>query len=546
MHTFRVRTLATRTAAGFALLAATMMGTGAPAVAASHATSQGGVIIDGLYEEPGNLNPILGPDETFSQIVQTSIFRNLLMATPNNVLVPDLATQVPTVANGGISKDGLVYTFHIKPSARWSNGQPVTSRDVWITWKLINNPKVNAVSKLGWDDIKVFDILNNKTFRITLRHPNGALLANAFSHNLPGILPYSVFGHMSPAAVNTASFNHDPSVSDGPFMFKSWVPGAAITVVRNPHWYGPKPKASEIVFKIIPNENTLLANAQAHAINVWYFDPIEDVPQLQQITGATVHFTSQPAFEMAVVNLRDPQLANLDVRKALEMAIDRQAIVNEIWKGHATLLAADQPATSWSNNPALTPYPYNPQAAAKLLAAAGWRKGKNGYLQKDGKTFHIVYATTAGNPYRSATERLVLYWLGQLGIQVTIHNYPANEYFGTVLPSGKGWDLGEFEYLDGPDPAFGPLELFTPSGSQDFGGYNNKTVNALFARQAVLSSEAERKPLLQQIETIFHNQLPALWYYSPQEIDTSIGITGYTPNAWSVDTWDCWNWALAK
>lgn len=523
-----------------------LLGANVFSIPAQAATAGNGIVIDGLFEEPGNLNPILGPDETFSSIVETSIFRNLFMVSPTNQLLPDLATVVPTTANGGISKNGLTYTFHIKPSAKWSNGQPVTSKDVWITWKMITSPEVNAVSKLGWTDVTALDIVNAKTFTIHLKAPDGAFLDNCFSGNLPGIIPYSVFGKMSPKDVNTASFNHAPQVSDGPFMFKSWDPGAAITVVDNPYWYGPKPKSSEILFKIIPNQDTLLTNAQAHAINVWYFDPVEDVGELNAISGAHVYFANQPAFEMAVVNLRDPNLADVRVREALEMAINRQAIVQQIWKGHATLLAADQPSIAWSSDPALKPYPYNPVEAKKLLAEAGWKMGSNGYLQKDGKTFSLIYATTAGNAYREATEQLVLYWLKQVGIQVTIQNYPANEYFGSVLPSGKGWDLGEFQYGDGTDPTFGPFQLFTSAGSQDFGNYNNPIVDKLFSQESVLSSQAARQPLMQKIEQIFHAQLPALWYYAPQAIDTTINMTGYTPDPWSVDTWDCWNWAVTK
>ncbi|KUO96330.1 peptide ABC transporter substrate-binding protein [Ferroacidibacillus organovorans] len=516
-------------------------------VAAHAATpSSQGAIIDGLFEEPANLNPILGPDQTFSDIVETSMFSNLFTVTPNNQLVPNLATVVPTIANGGISKNGLTYTFHLKPNAKWSNGQPVTSKDVWITYKIITNPLVNAVSTLGWTDVASFHTVNPKTFVIHLKKPDPSFIDNVFSGNLPGILPYSVFGKMSPKNVNTATFNHAPTVSDGPFKFVSWVPGASITVTANPYWYGPKPKSKEIIFKIIPSQDTLLTNAQAHALNVWYFDPIEAVPQIQAIPGATLHFANQPSFEMAVVNLKNPILDNVKVRQALEMAINRQAIVQDIWKGHAKLLAADQPAMAWSYNPNLKPYPYNPTEAKTLLAQAGWKMGSNGYLQKNGKTFRLVYSTTAGNAYREATERLLQFWLKQVGIQLVIRNYPANEFFGTVLPSGKGWDLGEFEYGDSTDPTFGPYQLFTSMGAQNFGQYNNPQVDKLFAQQSVLTSLAQRKAIMNKVEAIFHQQLPALWFYAPQQIDTTIGMTGYVPNPWGVDTWNCYDWALTK
>lgn len=501
-------------------------------------------IVDGLFEEPGNLNPILQPDETFSNIVDATLFRNLFMVNPQNQLVPQMATEVPTVDNGGISKDGLTYTFHLNPDAKWSNGDPFTSKDVYVTWKLITNSQVNAVSRLGWDDVKSFDIVNDHEFVIHLKQPDPAFIDNALASSFPGILPASVFGNMNPKDVNTASFNHDPTVTNGPYKFVSWVPGASITVTANPNWIGPKPKTQTIEFKIIPDQNTLLTNAQAHAINVWYFDPITSLSQIQAISGADVHETQMPAIEMAVVNLRNPILQDVRVRQALEMAINRQAIVQQVWKGKAVLATADQSPMAWSGNPNLQPYPYDPAQAKKLLAEAGWTMGSDGYLHKNGQIFSITYATTAGNATREATERLVQFWLKQVGIKMTIKNYPANEYFGTVLPSGKGWDLGEFEWQDGTDPASSTQTLFTSTGAQNYGDFKNAQVDSLMSKVMVTVDQTQRTQMAQQVEQILHDQLPALWYYYPDEIDTTIGIDGYQPNPWSVDTWNVWDWQL--
>ncbi len=503
-----------------------------------------GTIVDGLEEEPANLNPILSPSETFSEIVDMSLYRNLFMVNPKNQLVPQMATVVPTVKNGGISKDGLVYTIHLDPKAKWSNGQPVTSKDVQITYELIMSPEVNAVSKLGWDDVKSFQIVNDKEFKITLKEPDAAFVQDALASVMPGIIPYSVFGKMNPKDVNTAKFNSDPTVTNGPYKFVSWTPGADIEVTANPYWDGPKPKTKNIDFKIIPDQNTLLTNAKSHSINVWYFDPVQDLDQIKAISGATVHVTKMPVFEMAVVNFKDPVMKDVKVRQAMEMAIDRQAIVQQLYKGNGVLLAADQSSMAWSSNPKLKPYPYDPAQAKQLLTQDGWKMGSDGYFQKNGKDLSITYITTSGNSTREATERLIMFWFKQVGIKMTIKNYPANEYFGSILPSGKGWDLAEFQDQDSSDPPAGPQELFTPTGSADYGSYNNPTVNKLFAEQAVETNAAKRTQMMQQIETIFHDDLPALWYYAPEEIDTSINMTGYVPNPWDVDTWNCYDWAL--
>lgn len=510
----------------------------------SATSATGGPIIDGLFEEPGNLNPILGPDMTFSNIVESALYRNLFMVNPQNQLVPQMATEVPTVDNGGISKDGLTYTFHLDPNAKWSDGTPFTSKDVETTYKLITNSQVNAVSKLGWSSVKSFQIVSDTEFIVHLKQPDPAFIDDALAGSLPGIVPNSVFGNMDPKDVNTAAFNHAPTLSNGPYKFVSWVPGASITLTANPYWSGPKPKTKDIQFKIIPDQNTLLTNVKAHAINVWYFDPITDLSQIQAVSGAQVHLTPMPAFEMALVNFKNPILQDVRVRQALELGTDRGAIVNQVYKGKATPLAADQSAMSWSSNPNLQPYPYDPAQAKKLLAEAGWTMGSDGYLQKGGQTLSLTYATTAGNSVREATERLVQYWYKQLGIKLTIKNYPANEYFGTVLPSGNGWDLGEFEFLDSTNPVSATEEIFTSNGAQNFGSFKNSTIDQLIAKVDVTVDQTQRQQMMQQVESILHDQLPALWYYAPDEVDTTVNLSGYQPNPWSVDTWNVYDWAL--
>ncbi|MCL6453868.1 MAG: peptide ABC transporter substrate-binding protein [Alicyclobacillus sp.] len=505
-----------------------------------------GTIVDGLFEEPGNLNPILGPNETFSEIVDAALYQNLFTVQPNGQLAPALATEVPTVANGGISADGLTYTFHLNPNAKWSNGDPVTSKDVEITYKMITNPAVNASSRLGWDDVESFTIVNDHEFKIKLKQPDPGFIDDAFANPMPGIIPYSVFGNMDPKDVNTASFNHNPTVTDGPYKFVSWVPGASISVTANPYWFGPKPKTPNIEFKIIPDQNTLLTNAQAHAINVWYFDPITSLSQIQAISGADVHATPQPGFEMGLINERNPILQDVRVRQALEMAINRQAIVQQIYKGKATLLAADQSKLSWTSNPNLQPYPYDPAKAKQLLAQAGWTMGSDGYLHKNGQTLSLVYSTTAGNATREATERLIQFWFKQIGVKMTIKNVPANDFFGSLLPSGKGWDIAEYESLDSTDPPATTQQDFTPGGASDYGAFNNAQVNQLMQQVAVTTDQSKRQQLMQQVEQILHDQVPALWYFSPDEIDTSIGISGYQPNPWSVDTWNVYDWQLTN
>ena len=527
--------------AGAALTAGTVA-TVAPQAFAG-ATPGSGVIVDALFEEPDILNPAAGPGMTYSEIVETSMFQNLYDTTPAGQIVPVIATGMPVV-----SANDLHYTFTMKHTV-WNNGAPFTASDVVATWQLITSKGFVPLSTTGWSDVTSITVVNPDKFTVNLAKPFGALVADCFATDDPGIIPASVFGQgkLLGKAANAATYNHDPTISNGPFEFKSWTPGVSITVVPNPDWSGPKPKAKEIVYTVVPNENTILADAQSHSINVYYFDSVTQVAQLEAIKGATVHFTTQPAWEGIDLNeVADPALRNVKVRQALAMAIDYQALVTKVWDGHAIEIGADQPPDSYAYNPNLKPYPFDlARAKALLLAQPGFKMGSNGYLTYDGKEFTLIYSTTSGDPWRTLDQELIQTWYRSIGIHVVIKDYPANAYFGTVLPSEKGWDMGEFEFAEGYDPYAGMQPMFATGGTDNYTGFSDPTFDRLLAQASTSTSHATEKKLLQEAEVIIHDQVPEIILYSPKEIDTSVDMTGYQPNPYMADTWTSYNWATS-
>jgi peptide/nickel transport system substrate-binding protein len=528
-------------------VAAALMLSGAMAVAPAATTAAGGrMIVFGLQQEPYTLSPLTGPFTTAQQIVCATMFTNLFVLEPSGKLQLGVASEIPTVKNGGISKNGLVYTFHLKPGLKWSDGAPITSTDVYETYRLSMASQVNAITRLGFSDISKFQILSPTEFRITLKSPYAPLLTQNFATCTPGIIPWHIYKKIPLKDINTSALNQKPTVDDGAYVLQSWKPGVSLTVTPNPHWWGPKPQNAGIQFDVIADDATELADAQAHTINVYWFVPIEQVPQLKKIHGETVDVYPAPSFEYVAINFRNPILRSLDVREALEYAIDREALVKQVWDGDATLLAADQPPISWGHNPHLKPLPFDPQKARQLLDAAGWKLGPGGHRYKDGKELTLIYSTTTGNPWRQTTERLVQYWLGQVGINLQIKNYPSNVYFGSVLPSGKGWDLGEFGNQNQPDAGVITYDSFVTGGVFNEGAYSNAQVDALLNKQQSLTSQSARQKILWRVESILAKTVAALFYYSPDQIVAWSGISGYVPNAWYEDTWNAYAWRLTS
>lgn len=516
------------------------------------ASSTGGAIIDALYEEPNTLDPVLGPPSFYAEIVEATMFPNLFVTLPNDKVTPELATVVPTVANGGISSNGLVYTFHLKRGLKWSDGQPFTAMDVWETYHVVMNPHVNAITTAGFSDIKSFTIVNPYEVRIVLKQPYTPFITTDWTNTQPGIIPYHIFKNIPPASINTASFNSDPTATLGPYEFVKWVRGTSITVTANPNWWGPPVKTKTILFKIMPNESSILLAAKTHEVNVDFFAPPEQYSELKSIPGSDVVLAPFPDWEALVLNWRNPVLRNQAVRVALAMALNRAGVAKAIWHGGATVLAADQPPESWGYDPAVKPYPFDPHQALAMLEHQGFKMRGGTLYTPQGKPFTLVFATTSGNPYRQFAQTIWQSNLSQIGIRMVIHDYPASTLFSSaVWQSGKvggqpgGWDMLELAQVNSYDPTVVLQESFEADDGF-YSGYQSAKLNALIAKESSLVTQAQRKPIFNQIEAYLHQQEPWIFLFSWPMVDASFGMTGYEPDAWYVDSWNAYDWALTK
>ncbi|HVA37909.1 MAG TPA: peptide ABC transporter substrate-binding protein [Candidatus Dormibacteraeota bacterium] len=517
-----------------------------PAPAAAQATSETAVVA--LYEEPTSLNPILGPQMDFATMVEITMFPNLFAVQPDGRLTPDLASVVPTVQNGGISKDGLTYTFHLRAHVEWSDGQPFTAQDVLKTYQLLMDPHVNALTTAGFNQVAKAEVINPLTIRFTLKQPYSPFLSTCWSATQLGIIPAHVFDKIPAAEVNKAAFNYDPSVALGPYMFESWKHGAAITVVANPHYYGKKPKLKKIVFQVMPDQNTILSSIQAGSVNLYTFVPIQQVSTLQSNPAVKVHFYEQSAWEWGQLNFKDPILQDRRVRQALEYGIDRQAIVEHVWQGKASLTSNTQIPMYWSYDPSVKPYPYDPEKAKQLLDAAGWKTGPGGVRVKDGKQLVLTYSTTAGNPWREETEQIIQQELGAVGVKIDIHNYPANIFFGNILFHGQ-FQIAEYEGTGGPDPDLriyraDSCNAIPPKGS-NYGSWCDKRIDPLLEAEEATTNRADRKAIFSKISKIENEEMPSLYYYSPKGIVATSHLDGFVPNGYVQPTWDVVDWTIS-
>jgi peptide/nickel transport system substrate-binding protein len=278
---------------------------------------RGGTVIDGLYEEPTSLLPNTGLT-AFSIGVQETLFSPLFYTDGAGRLYAGLAATIPTLANGGISKDGLTYTFALRPGLKWSDGQPLDARDVDFSWRLWTAPDVNVNSRVGFDDIASANVSPDH-LKITfhLKHVYVPFLSIWVDQVMP--VPEHMLKGLSGQQINTSKFLFQPTVGSGPFVVASRHSGSDIVEKRNPYFYmAGRPYLDQLIFRIIPEQTSITNALSAHEIDAAWFLDISQVNVLKNISGYTFLAAPAPNYEQAVVNFQNPILRDVRVRQALE------------------------------------------------------------------------------------------------------------------------------------------------------------------------------------------------------------------------------------
>lgn len=523
---------------------------------------RGGILVDGVLEDPGILLPNFSR-RFYTLLVQQTLFAPLFYSDDHGVIRPGLASEVPSLKNGGISRDGRTYVVHLRRGLRWSDGTPLTARDVDFSWRLWLNPSLASAvaSTLGFDHIGGTTIsADGLTITFHLVRPYAPFLA-AWT-DVPGPLPAHVLSLIKPAQVPTSGFALLPDVNSGPFTLSaahaSKLPiqpqiqkGNRVVVVRNPFYYQANkgyPYLDAIVFRTLNSQLDLFGALRAHAIDTAWLLPITDLYLLRRLSGYTILPLRDANWEAAIINMRRPMFQDVRVRQALQYGLDRGAEIANIWHGYATPLASDQPPGSPVYDARVRPYPYDPALAARLLDAAGWRLQADGFRHKGRQILSFEYSTTFNNPWRQADEAQALNSYERLGIQVVIKNYPPAVFLGQVLPSGN-FDLAEDVFSNTLDPddtaTFGSRFVY-PAGA-NYGAYHNPTFDRLAAQEIVTVDPGRRAAIFAQMQQLLHADAPALWLYSPDDLAiAATGVHNYRPSPFSQDTWNAWEWFVSR
>lgn len=497
-------------------------------------------------EEPHTLMPVIS-SMFFEYDVYQLEFDGLIRFDGHARPVPDLAREVPSLANGGISRDGKMLTYHLVRNARWHDGVPVTAADVIYTWQQVMNPNNDVASRNGYDRITSIDAPDPYTVRVHLRAPYAPAVMLFADGDVGTIIPRHLLAKY--ANLNQTPFDADP-VGSGAYVFRSWTHGSAMRFDANPHYFRGMPKIPHVVIRFITDQNTMVNEVRSHDVDVYYHVSTTQAPAVERMPDTA--FLSIPSFNYEGLTF-NTQLAPLDdvrVRLALCYGYDQRRVFETIYHGLGGQAPTQIGPGLLGYDPAVRYYPYDVRKAAALLDAAGWRLGPDGIRHKNGQPLELEIASVAGDKIREELEVQLQSAWHALGIAVSVKNYAANLFFepfqeGGPLYSGKTEVSIFTSTMTYPDPdiesSIGPDQV--PPAGENFSRYRNAELGRLLAAGLTSNDPAVRVPIYHRVQQLLIEQVPTYTTsWEPQIMAGNIDLRGMAPNPVGSDLWNVADW----
>lgn len=488
-------------------------------------------LVIGLTQYPSTLHPSIDTMLAKTYVVELA-HRPFTTYDADWKLVCMLCVKLPTLENGlaryertAQGKEGMAVTYTIRPDARWGDGVPITTDDVLFTWEVGKNPKSGVAEGELYRRILSIDVKDAKTF--TMHFDRVAFDYNAINdfEILPAHLERKPFSdparYRNLTLYDTDSTN--PGLWFGPYRVVDKEPGTEIVLERNPTWWGPKPAFRRIVVRIVENTAALEANLLSGSIDMVAGElglPVDQAVAFQQRHGHRFNIIYKPGltYEHLDANLDNPILADVRVRRALLLALDRDVINRQLYGGRQPPAPTFVSPLDWIYDPNIPAVKQDIPKAEHLLDEAGWRMGPDGIrINAKGEPLSFDLMTTAGNRSRELVEQIIQWQWKQVGINARIRNQPARVLFGDTLQKRKFQGLAMFAWLSAPENV--PRSILHSSeipsaangySGENFVGFRSPEVDKLLDRIETTVDRDQRKALWFRLQEIYADQLPAI------------------------------------
>jgi len=334
--------------------------------------TRGGVYSEGLIGQPRFLNPIYAQARDVDRDLVELLFSGLLTYGPDGQLLPELAKEYY------ILEEGETYEFHLKEELFWEDGTPLTVEDVIFTIETIQNPDFKSPLRVNWLGVKV-EKISEDTVRFKLKKSSSVFLENCTLK----IIPKHIWGSISPENFPLTFYNLQP-IGSGPYKLEELVQDeekiASLKLVENPNYFERGPFIPQITFYFFDTEEDLIKSLQRREIKGL---SLNSVGNLSYNAGLNLHAISSPRYFALFFNLEESEaLSDLEVRKALNYAIDREGLIREVLSGHGEIVNSPIIPQVYNFTGPSEIYSFDLEKAKIILDEAGFLENVTGIREK--------------------------------------------------------------------------------------------------------------------------------------------------------------------
>jgi peptide/nickel transport system substrate-binding protein len=463
----------------------------------------GGKLNYGEYGRAATLDPITSNDMVSLRISEL-IFNGLVGIDEKQEIVPELAERVET------SDDSRKYTFYLRKDVTWhpkegEEPQPFTADDVIFTYNVMMHPKTITSLKVRFEFIESAAKIDDHTVEFTLKRPILNALAKFSFKIIPKHGPEN-----SEFLTREDPFVHKP-IGTGPYILRNITADHEVVLVANGDYFQGRPHINKFIAKPFADQNIMSQALMFNAIDMIVLVNPRDIPQIQ----GDKRFVLQPynalSYSFFGYNTRNPLLADKRVRKAITYAVNRQEMLDSFFQGQGTIISGPFAPGSWAYNLDVQPLSYDPQKAIELLNEAGFTRGTDGIMEKDGERLSLTLKVPIEKE-SEAVKRVVLAfknYLGKIGVDIEAEfkewlSWKEDVFlthdFDVIFASWVFDDSADITSL------FHSSEI--GAWMNNFGAYANPEVDSFIVESKLTLDHEKRRTIYRRLHSILADECP--------------------------------------
>jgi peptide/nickel transport system substrate-binding protein len=483
--------------------------------------------------------------DTASSGYQAQVYTGGLLRLDENTLeyIPNMAESYT------ISEDGLTFTFNLRQDMKWSDGEPITANDFKWTYDQVTNPDNGFPYLSQLDFISSYEALDDYTLEIKIDEIYAPALGQMSGLIQP--LPKHVWENLDWSDPETNPEINSPSVVSGPYKLKEWKRDQFVIFEANEdYWYHGAPNIQRQVQEIVPDQDIAYQKMKSGETDTAHISP-ENLEEARGLDNITVYewWPAAARWSYVGLNLREGFPSHdVNFRQGLNYAIDKQLLTDEVMKGQAKRLCSAYPETSWTYNPDVPCYEYDPDKALEEFAEAGYTFEGGMLLDENGEqvTLKLIYGPNT-NKVRELMAVEIQDKLGDVGIEVEIQSFEWSSFLEFKNSEGSDWDMLLGTWGSPIDPHI----MYTLWSEENIpqlnaGAYVNKEVEALFEEAGKTYDTEFRKEKYGEIQRIIAEDAPYIFlFYNKTWSGQNNRIQGIEPTTLGI-TWNFEDWYVEE